>query len=134
MSPISATRFGRLLVLGASFLVAACSGPSTDVNGGTDLDYNGSRYTGVVIPGLQIEDADTRELGLPERSDLGADRPVLSLAGVDPALVTAVEGLPDDETPWTLFVRDGLIGQGRNLFDVVPAMCRYAPPAQAECP
>lgn len=119
----------------ALLLVTAIAlGCSADVDGTTELTFNGMRYTGVVIPNLQIDDQDTTVLGLPERSGLGADRPVLELDGVDPTAVVVDKGQVGEETPWTLFVRYGLIGDGRNLFNVVPAMCQYAPPAEPECP
>lgn len=128
MLPIFATSLRRFLVICVPLLALAC-----EIDSVTSLVYDGTRYTGVVIPGLRIEATDIKDLGLPDRSDLGTDRPVLSLVGVDPGQVIVVRGQPDEETPWTLFLRDDLIG-GRNLFDIVPAMCRYAPPTQSECP
>ena len=116
-----------LLVLAA----VACSG-ANERDGVTAITYKDHVYTGAVIPGLVIDDTAVSDMGPPEQSNLGREVGLLELAGVDPSFVVVVRGQPSDVTDWILFVRDGLIGDGRNLFEAVPAMRLYAP-TQPEC-
>ena len=116
--------------------VAACQ--ATLVDGVTSLDFSGRRYYGAVIP-LSIQTVDLTKIGTPERSNglVQSQLEVFSLRDVDPATVLITASAPGDQTPYLVFVRDGVYPTASpraNLFQLVPQLCAFATPETDGCP